>query len=241
MIRKRFCVIAGLLLGLFLLIFSLNFYFLSRLHEQIRKDTKPRKVAPKRLNFEEEIRRNVVNLGEDYNTRNPKFLAIRKELLKNLRPTSYGNISSVWNTAKEWVVDNEIYPAYGHGLGSVIRALQQEGIVRAKNSPKGTQLKLMLRLTGGQVTIFKPRWYDKDVVFSGPVYSGKDRHTAEVVAFYLGTILNLRWTPIAVGRRINLKEIFRKADRELKETMEVRNKSQYCVYGKCFYCRETEA
>lgn len=138
-------------------------------------------------------------------------------------------------------MDNEIYPAYGRGVGVVCRAMQQETIVRAKNSPKGTQLKLMLRLTGGQVAIFKPKWYEKDMVFSGAVYSGKDRHTSEIVAFYLGTILNLRWTPIAVGRKIDLREVYRRADKELKETMDVSNENQFCVFGKCFYCKETEA
>ncbi|XP_055699181.1 glycosaminoglycan xylosylkinase homolog [Phlebotomus papatasi] len=261
MIRKRICLIIGLLLSLFLLIFSLNFYFLSRLNEQIKqKDaTKPKKVT-KIEDVHSKIVRNVDQLDDRYRSRNPKFLSVRKQLLKNLRPSSYGNISYVWNSANEdnrktateiivktlnekqdvqlldqldkhirrnrkkksikWVVDNEIYPAYGRGVGVVCRALQQETIVRAKNSPKGTQLKLMLRLTGGQVAIFKPKWYEKDMVFSGAVYSGKDRHTSEIVAFYLGTILNLRWTPIAVGRKIDLKEVYRRADKELKETMD---------------------
>uniref|UniRef100_A0A6B2E6J5 Putative conserved secreted protein n=1 Tax=Phlebotomus kandelakii TaxID=1109342 RepID=A0A6B2E6J5_9DIPT len=241
MIKKRICLISGLLVSLFLLIFSLNFYFLSRLNEQIGKDAATLQKVPKNRDFKEKIVENVDYLEEQYRSRNPKYLAIRKELLKNLRPNTYGNISSIWSSAKEWVVDNEIYPSYGHGVGVVVHALQQEAIVRAKNSPKGTQLKLMLRLTGGQVAIFKPKWYEKDVVFSGAVYSGKDRHTAEIVAFYLGAILNLRWTPIAVGRRIDLREVYRRADKELKETMEVRQGNQYCVFGKCFYCKDTEA
>ncbi|XP_059609918.1 glycosaminoglycan xylosylkinase homolog [Phlebotomus argentipes] len=242
MIRKRICLIAGLLVSLFLLIFSLNFYFLSRLNEQIaKKDLAKQQKVPKSGDFEAKIVENADNLEDQYRTRSPKYLAIRKELLKNLRPSNYVNISSVWNAAKEWVADNEIYPAYAKGVGAVVRALQQEGIVRAKNSPKGTQLKLMLRLAGSQIAIFKPKWYEKDAVFSGAVYSGKDRHTAEIVAFYLGAILNLRWTPIAVGRRIDMRDVYRRADKELKETMEVRNGSQYCVFGKCFYCRDTEA
>ncbi|GAB0093102.1 Glycosaminoglycan xylosylkinase homolog [Sergentomyia squamirostris] len=243
MIRRRVFCIVILLLGLFLLIFSLNFYFLSRLNEQIiqRDAAAKQKKVFQIEDLRMKILKNVDDLEEEYRGKNPKYLSIRKELMKNLRPHSYGNITHVWNTAKEWVVDNEIYPAYGQGVGTVIKALQSEAIVRAKNSPKGTQLKLLLRLTGNQVAVFKPKWYDRDVVFSGPVYSGKDRHTSEIVAFYLGAILNLRWTPIAVGRRINLKDINRKADRELKETIVVHNSSQYCVFGKCFYCKESEA
>lgn len=102
MIRRRICLIIGLLLSLFLLIFSLNFYFLSRLNEQIKqKDaTKPKKVN-KIEDVHSKIVRNVDELDDQYRSRNPKFLSVRKQLLKNLRPSSYGNISNVWNSANE--------------------------------------------------------------------------------------------------------------------------------------------
>lgn len=56
------------------------------------------------------------------------------------------------------------------------------------------------------------------------VYSGKDRHNSEIAAFYLGAILNLRWTPIAVGRKINLKSIHKVGDKTLQETMMLRSR-----------------
>lgn len=61
-------------------------------------------------------------------------------------------------------------------------------------------------------------------MIEGTVYSGKDRHNSEIVAFYLGALLNMRWTPIAVGRYINLKEIWRNADKELQDTMILKSK-----------------
>lgn len=60
------------------------------------------------------------------------------------------------------------------------------------------------------------------------VYSGKDRFFSEIIGFYLGGLLNLRWTPVAVGRRINLKEIYEQlGDKELKKTMTVNGKLKF--------------
>lgn len=107
-------------------------------------------------------------------------------------------------------------------MGQLLHALQHEEIFGARNAPKGTQLKLLLHLTGKQKVIFKPKWYERNAIIDGPVYSGKDRFNAEIVGFYLGAMLNLRWTPIAVGRQINLKEIYDKlADKSLHSTMTV--------------------
>lgn len=107
-------------------------------------------------------------------------------------------------------------------MGQLLNALRFEEIVSARNAPKGTQLKLLLQLAGKQKVIFKPKWYERSDVIDGLVYSGKDRFNAEIVGFYLGAILNLRWTPVAVGRKINLKEIYeQKADKLLRSTMTV--------------------
>lgn len=105
-------------------------------------------------------------------------------------------------------------------MGQVLSALQNEEIISARNAPKGTQLKLLLTLSGKQKVIFKPKWYERAEVIDGPVYSGKDRFNSEIVAFYLAAILDMRWTPVAVGRKINLKEIYEhKADKLLRKTM----------------------
>lgn len=103
-------------------------------------------------------------------------------------------------------------------MGELIKALQTEEIVRVYNSQRGTQLKLVFTFANNQPVLFKPGWYDRETIIEGNVYSGKDRHNSEIISFYLGAILNLRWTPIVVGRRIDLSEIYRKADDELQST-----------------------
>lgn len=104
-------------------------------------------------------------------------------------------------------------------MGQVLHAIQTAKIQKVFNSQRGTQLKLVLRLEGGQQVLWKPGWYTRNITIEGPVYSGKDRHNSEIIAFYLGAILNLRWTPIATGRKIDLMEVYEKADPVLKETM----------------------
>ncbi len=121
----------------------------------------------------------------------------------------------------KWPDDNEIYPPIDSTMGQLLQALKTERIVSAKNSPKGTQLKLLLTLDGNQKVIFKPKWYERNDIIDGPVYSGKDRFNAEIIGFYLGSILNMRWTAVAVGRKLNMKEIYDKADKPLRRTMTV--------------------
>lgn len=86
-------------------------------------------------------------------------------------------------------------------LGSILDALRKARIIRADNAYQGTQLKLMLTLERGIKAIFKPQWYNRDTILHGPVYYGKDRHNAEVVAFHLSSLLGLRRVPITVIRK----------------------------------------
>lgn len=119
---------------------------------------------------------------------------------------------------------NEIYPQYDMFMCKIIAALQIVPLVAAMNSGKGTQLKLNLLVEGNQTVYFKPAWYSRERVIDGPVYSGKDRHNSEIVAFYLGALIGLRWTPIAVGRAVNMKEIWKVGDAELQGSMFVKRK-----------------
>lgn len=119
---------------------------------------------------------------------------------------------------------NEIYPQYDSSMCKVLKALQTVPIIAAANAHKGTQLKLNLLVEGNQSIFFKPAWYKKNKIIDGAVYSGKDRHNSEIVAFYLGALLNLRWTPVAVGRAINLKEVWKISDAELQDSMNTKRK-----------------
>ena len=89
-------------------------------------------------------------------------------------------------------------------LGTILEALRRAKIARADNALVGTQLKLMLTLEQGVKAMFKPQWYTRDTVLEGPVYYGKDRHNAEVVAFHLSSLLSLRRVPLTVIRKCTI-------------------------------------
>lgn len=100
---KQICLIFVLLIILFLLIFSLNFYFLNRLNNDQLVVNDALKTG-KPAYVEGVIRRSVNNLKPVYLNKNPRFYAIRNKLLKNLKPAHYDNVTIVWDIAN-WVSD----------------------------------------------------------------------------------------------------------------------------------------
>lgn len=123
------------------------------------------------------------------------------------------------NVLPQLVELNEVYPQHSPMMCQILKALQETPLLSAQNSRRGTQLKLNVTVEGNQTIFFKPAWYRRNRVIEGEIYSGKDRHNSEVAAFFLGAILNLRWTPIVVGRTVSLQYVWNIADNELQETM----------------------
>ncbi|XP_067660798.1 glycosaminoglycan xylosylkinase-like [Haliotis asinina] len=144
---------------------------------------------------------------------------------------------SPWTIAARWIDNRHIHPQKVPELGAVLRELATRPIIAADVGIKGTQLKLSLTLKGGQIVAFKPEWYARHDIINGTPYAGRDRHNAEIAAFHLGRVLQFRRTPLAVGRRVNLKtEILPVATPELKATFFTRGDNT-CFYGKCLYCK----
>lgn len=232
--NKRFLFI-GIIIFAIVAVYFINFYFLY----QIDEDSKLSTLRA----LEHAIRHKVRRLHPTYLNRNPRFFMYRNKLLRNYKPNSYENASIIWDIVNWWPNENDIYPMYDSSMGQLLNSLTIEPITKSQNSPKGTQLKLMLKLANQQKVIFKPQWYSRDEIIDSPVYGGKDRHNAEIYSFYLGAVLNFRWTPIAVGRKVNLQLIYNRADGDLKKTMilsEGENGTRYCVYGRCHYCNDEE-
>ncbi|XP_050295864.1 glycosaminoglycan xylosylkinase homolog [Anthonomus grandis grandis] len=150
------------------------------------------------------------------------------------------NLKELWDEANLWPSVNQLTNITSPSIGSIMYALKHARITKADLDTRGTQLKLLLTLTGGQLCVFKPKWYEKEKVIEGPVYSGKDRYGAEIVAFYLSILLNKPLTPISVQRTISLKyDILPVATKRLLNTTFLRN-NRTCIYGKCFYCRKED-
>ncbi|KAG8555454.1 hypothetical protein GDO81_017705 [Engystomops pustulosus] len=149
-------------------------------------------------------------------------------------------LQSPWEIASQWVVPREVYPEDTPEMGAVLHAMATKKIIRADVGYKGTQLKALLVLDGGQKVVFKPKRYSRDHVVEGEPYAGYDRHNAEVAAFHLDRILGFRRAPLVVGRYVNLiTEIKPVATEQLLSTF-LKQGNNTCFYGKCYYCRETE-
>uniref|UniRef100_A0A1A9ULZ9 FAM20 C-terminal domain-containing protein n=1 Tax=Glossina austeni TaxID=7395 RepID=A0A1A9ULZ9_GLOAU len=236
--NKRTVIIIVALVSLVCIAVGANFYFMYYLNAEEIPLSSTRAL-------ENVIRSKIRHLKPSYLNRNPRFFMYRNKLLKNYKPAAYENASVLWDIANWWPHENEIYPQYDSSMGQLLQTLRLEPITKVYNLARGTQLKLLMRLANQQKIIFKPQWYPRDIVIDGPVYGGKDRHVAEVYAFYLGAVLDFRSTPIVVGRIVNLKrDIYEKGDNELQNTMtitpEENGTEQYCLFGKCHYCNEEE-
>lgn len=85
-----------------------------------------------------------------------------------------------------------------------------------------------MNFKGKQKIYFKPKRYNLNHVINGNIYGGYDRHNSEVFAYYLAMVLNFRWIPPSVTRRVHLhKHIIPVATMGLKRTMVKNGKHKY--------------
>lgn len=66
-------------------------------------------------------------------------------------------LQSPWEVAGQWVGPREVYPEETPELSAVLTALGTARVERADVGYKGTQLKALLILDGGQKVVFKPK------------------------------------------------------------------------------------
>ncbi|KAK7502652.1 hypothetical protein BaRGS_00006227, partial [Batillaria attramentaria] len=145
---------------------------------------------------------------------------------------------SPWQIAAKWVSAREVLPEKAPELGAILNAMATSEIIAVDNGIGGTQLKLSMKLAGGQLVAFKPKWYERDYIVEGAPYAGRDRHNGEIAAFHLSRILGFRRTPLAVGRVLNLrKDIAPIATQDLWKTFHDID-GNLCFYGKCHYCNK---
>lgn len=69
-------------------------------------------------------------------------------------------LQSPWEIASQWVGPREVYPEETPELAAVLTSLSSARIERADVGYKGTQLKALLVLDGGQKVVFKPKRWD---------------------------------------------------------------------------------
>lgn len=90
----------------------------------------------------------------------------------------YGQL---WTITRKWIRARQTIPSRAPELGSVLYGMQTAKILKSDVSRKGTQLKLLITLEGGQkqYALFKPRRYSRDYL-TDDIVSGADRHNGEI-------------------------------------------------------------
>ncbi|XP_032815055.1 glycosaminoglycan xylosylkinase isoform X1 [Petromyzon marinus] len=181
----------------------------------------------------------------DFPWANPQDLQSFRRFLQrgaavDMHATLPSPLHSPWEVASQWVLPREVYPELVPELGAVLRAMSTQRIVKADIGYRGTQLKALFLLEGGQKVVFKPKRYSRDYIVEGEPYAGYDRHNAEVAAFHLDRILGFRRAPLVVGRHVNLHSELRAVATEQLLATFLAQGNNTCFYGKCYYCRESE-
>lgn len=94
--KMRTVLTLFLLLALFVLIYSANFYFLSRLN--VDNSKKAFIDSSSEVNFSGSL--DEINVKNIYKIRNQKFDHVSKKILKNFAPCDHDkNYSDIWSTA----------------------------------------------------------------------------------------------------------------------------------------------
>ncbi|XP_076233441.1 glycosaminoglycan xylosylkinase isoform X1 [Calliopsis andreniformis] len=258
MIGRRCALIA--LGGLLIFVLSVNVYFIRMIVESSSEKASTKGMPVSQLNSEQEqlishaeqnlqisqmsvvknmaqrIKEEIQILPSRYFKQNTSYAIVLERLLAELRimPNVHENIWNIPNN--NWPDAHQLIPPVAPELGTILDTLRKSKVMRADNAPLGTQLKLMLTLEHGTKALFKPQWYSRDTIIRGPVYHGKDRHNAEVVAFHLSSLLALRRVPLTVIRKLDLRnEIRPHATPNLYATM-YEDGNDTCLYGVCHYC-----
>nr|XP_002122861.4 glycosaminoglycan xylosylkinase [Ciona intestinalis] len=177
-------------------------------------------------------------IKQDSAARNEFVQSELDRLQLDFQAADVSDFKKLYKVAGSWVNERQIYPYQHPELAAILKLMASAKIMKADALPKGTQIKLLLVLEGGQRVVFKQKRYARDHIIEGKPYDGYDRHNAEIAAFHLDRILDYRRSPLVVGRVVNLKtEIMPVATTRLLDTFREKD-GNICYFGVCLYCNE---
>lgn len=106
MTQQKIWIILGLLAALILIVFSLNFYFMSHLNANpnfgIGDGGVHGKMATTKTAYMYQLKKRVRALKPIYLNRNPQYYRIRNKVWRNFEEKPYENLSTVWDMSY-WV------------------------------------------------------------------------------------------------------------------------------------------
>lgn len=133
--------------------------------------------------FKQNIERQILKLKNKTNNVDEESIEQFINLLQLPRVSS-ADYKRAWRLAPSWIGPRQIIPkltsTIKEDIGFLQNALQTARILKSDVFKKGTQLKVLLTLEGGQQAIFKPKRYSRDYITNG-IYAGADRHNGEII------------------------------------------------------------
>lgn len=105
MTQQKLWIVLGLLAALILIVFSLNFYFMSHLNAAQNvgiDDVVFGKMATTKSGYVHQLKKRVRTLKPIYLNRNPQYYRIRNKVWRNFEEKPYENVSMVWDIS-HWV------------------------------------------------------------------------------------------------------------------------------------------
>lgn len=110
MTKSKLCIVLGVLVALIVLVFTLNFYFLSHLSADQNgggnaidgSSSGHGRQSSSKSSYMHQVRKKVKLLKPNYLNRNPRFYGVRNHIWRNFEPKPYENVSSVWDISY-WV------------------------------------------------------------------------------------------------------------------------------------------
>lgn len=105
MTNQKLWIVLGLLAALILIVYSMNFYFVSYLNADqngVDDTSHHGKAASTKTGYLHQLKKRVRALKPIYLNRNPQYYRIRNKVWRNFEPKPYENVSTVWDMAY-WV------------------------------------------------------------------------------------------------------------------------------------------
>lgn len=101
MTKQKVWIILGLLAVVIIVVYSLNFYFMSHLNANEHDGSGYSRISSK-SGYLHQLKKKVRSLKPIYLNRNPQYYRIRNKVWRNFEPKPYDNVTNVWDIAY-WV------------------------------------------------------------------------------------------------------------------------------------------
>lgn len=97
MTKQKVWIVLGVLAALIVIVYSLNFYFMSHLNASQNGGIGDTKAATSKSSYLHQLKKRVRALKPIYLNRNPQYYRIRNKVWRNFEEKPYENVTTVWD------------------------------------------------------------------------------------------------------------------------------------------------